>query len=141
MFTSNEVIAVLCAYVCGVILGFERTLHNRVVGIKTHALVSMGAAVFTLMAAKVGKENTLYAAVMIGGIISGIGFFARGAVMQENNGMTTNQPTAATVWISAAIGVTCGLLQLPLAFMITVIVVATTFFTEKLNQQVKKRIE
>jgi putative Mg2+ transporter-C (MgtC) family protein len=98
----------------------------------------MGACVFTLMAAKVGKENTLYAAVMIGGIISGIGFFARGAVMQEEDGKNTNQPTAATVWISAAIGVTAGMMQLPLAFAITVIVVATTCMTEKVNKRVQQ---
>jgi putative Mg2+ transporter-C (MgtC) family protein len=137
MFSSNEAIAIFCAYICGVIIGIERERKNQNVGIRTHALVSMGACAFTLLAARVGKENTLYSAVMIGGIISGIGFFSRGAVMENKDGRQTNQATAATVWISAAIGTACGLLQIPLAFMITAIVTVTTFATEKTREKWK----
>lgn len=99
----------------GAAIGFERELRDREAGIRTHLLVSLGSALFTIVSAYgfheflasgssvVRADPTRIAAQ----IVTGIGFLGAGAIIREGlsiRGLTT----AATLWVVAAIGMACG---------------------------------
>ncbi len=94
------------ATMLGVAIGLERQFRSRMAGLQTMALVSMGAALFTLMGAydfpTQGDRNRVAAQV-----VTGIGFLGAGVIIKE--GMTVvGLNTAATLWTTAAVGALCG---------------------------------
>jgi putative Mg2+ transporter-C (MgtC) family protein len=100
----------LLAGVLGAAIGFERQLHERDAGVRTHLLVSLGSALFTIISAygftdfaQVRWDPTRIAAQ----VVTGIGFLGAGAIIREGisvRGLTT----AATLWVVAAIGMGAG---------------------------------
>jgi putative Mg2+ transporter-C (MgtC) family protein len=99
----------LLALLCGLILGIERILSRKSAGIRTLALVSMGSALFTIIGILIFHEyHGDDPSRIVAQIISGIGFLGAGVILfQENkvHGVTT----ATDIWISASIGIACGL--------------------------------
>jgi putative Mg2+ transporter-C (MgtC) family protein len=86
----------------GAFIGLERELRGYPAGVRTVALVAMGAALFTDVGALLGEENRVAA-----GIVTGIGFLGAGVILREGHtirGITT----AATIWATAAIGMAVG---------------------------------
>lgn len=86
-------------------LGLERELSAQPAGLRTHALVSLGAALFTLTGAEVLHADPTRIAAQV---VSGIGFLGGGAILRDRatvRGLTT----AATLWAAAAIGLASGL--------------------------------
>ena len=103
------------ACILGGAIGFERELRDREAGIRTHLLVSLGSALFTIVSAYgfheflVGGGNIVRAdpSRIAAQIVTGIGFLGAGAIIREGlsvRGLTT----AATLWVVAAIGMSCG---------------------------------
>jgi putative Mg2+ transporter-C (MgtC) family protein len=103
------------ACLLGGAVGFERELRDREAGIRTHLLVSLGSALFTLVSAYgfheflTGGGNIVRAdpSRIAAQIVTGIGFLGAGAIIREGlsvRGLTT----AATLWVVAAIGMACG---------------------------------
>jgi putative Mg2+ transporter-C (MgtC) family protein len=90
-------------------LGYERESKGKAAGVRTHMLVALGAALFVMAPTLNGFEDASMSRV-IQGIVAGIGFLGAGAIVkgkpgEEIQGLTT----AATIWMTAAIGVTVGL--------------------------------
>ena len=94
-------------------IGIERELHDRFAGLRTHLLVSLGAALFTIVSAyawtgfKFGNGVSYDPTRIAAQIVTGIGFLGAGAIMRQGisvRGLTT----AATLWMAAAIGMTCA---------------------------------
>jgi len=108
---------VLMAIVLGGLIGMERTLHGRAAGFRTHALVCLGSAL--LMMAAVFQGRWMTEAEAIGtitsdptrtaqGIMTGIGFLGAGVIFKE--GLTVRGlTTAASIWVTAAIGIVVGI--------------------------------
>jgi putative Mg2+ transporter-C (MgtC) family protein len=103
------------AAVLGGAVGLERELREREAGLRTHLLVSVGAAVFTLVSAygfsefRYGLETgiTMDPTRIAAQIVTGIGFLGAGAIIRQGlsvRGLTT----AATLWVVAAIGMASG---------------------------------
>ncbi|HEY6133537.1 MAG TPA: MgtC/SapB family protein [Rubrivivax sp.] len=99
----------LLAAVLGGLLGYEREHQGKAAGVRTHMLVAMGAALFVLVPYQAGMPVPDLSRV-IQGIVAGIGFLGAGAII-KNRGEDDVQglTTAAGVWMTAAIGVACGL--------------------------------
>jgi len=102
-------IRLLLAALCGGILGYERENKGKAAGLRTHMLVSMGAALFVLVPDRAGMQVADMSRV-IQGIVAGVGFLGAGAIIkrrseEEVEGLTT----AAGIWMTAAIGMACGL--------------------------------
>ena len=98
----------LVAFLGGV-LGYERENRGKAAGIRTHMLVCMGAAMFVLVPQQAGMPTADMSRV-IQGVVAGIGFLGAGAIVKNSreddvHGLTT----AAGVWMTAAIGIACGL--------------------------------
>lgn len=98
----------------GFLLGFEREITGKFAGLRTHILVSVGATVFTLLSiygfkfvTETGLVGTNDPARIAAQIITGIGFIGAGTVMRQGTSIS-GITTAATLWVSAAVGMACG---------------------------------
>ncbi|MGL6054502.1 MAG: MgtC/SapB family protein, partial [Vibrio metschnikovii] len=106
----------------GAMVGLERQWHQRMAGLRTNALVSLGAASFTLMSMMVdGDASPTRVAAQV---VSGIGFLGAGVIMKEGANIR-GLNTAATLWCSAAIGVMIGANQWSGAVAVTIVILAT----------------
>jgi putative Mg2+ transporter-C (MgtC) family protein len=91
----------------GAIIGFERELHRQPAGFRTHSLVALGAALFTVVSAY-GFSGSLVDPTRIAAqIVSGIGFIGAGTILQYR-GHIRGLTTAASLWSVAAIGTAAG---------------------------------
>lgn len=102
--TLELIVRLLLAAVLGSILGYEREARSKAAGLRTHTLVALGAALFTISGAfgvaNVGVDQTRVAAQ----VVTGIGFIGAGTIVRS--GLTvTGLTTAATLWMAAALGV------------------------------------
>jgi putative Mg2+ transporter-C (MgtC) family protein len=97
------------AVLSGALIGFDREIRDKPAGLRTLTLVSLGSAVFTLTA--LDSENGIDSTSrVIQGIITGIGFLGAGTIIRgKTEESVRGLTTAASVWLSAAIGVACGL--------------------------------
>ena len=101
------------AVVVGGILGLNRELHGKSAGLRTHALVALGAAIVALLVLQ-GHGNLIEADAnalsrIVQGTLTGIGFLGAGLILRNAEGHPTGLTTAATIWICAIIGLLCGL--------------------------------
>ncbi len=90
--------------IIGLVIGIERESRGKDAGISTHILVIGGAMLFTMLSAVVDPNSTSRIA---SNIIPGIGFLGAGLILKEG-GNVHNLTTAASLWFSAAIGMTIG---------------------------------
>lgn len=114
-------VRIIVAVLCGGILGWERERNNRPAGLRTHMLVALGSAVFTLLALQMqgwGGEDAQYHDPLraVQGIIGGIGFLGAGSIIQAH-GSVKGITTAATIWVVGALGVACGAGLYPIAVL------------------------
>ncbi len=105
--SSDTVGRLLLATVLGGVIGLERELRHKPAGLRTNMLISLGAALFTIisfaMASAVGGDHTRIAAQ----IIPGIGFIGAGVVIRER-GAVLGITSAATIFVIASVGMACG---------------------------------
>ena len=101
------------ALILGGVIGLNRELHGKPAGLRTHALVSLGAAVATIVVLQPMNRDLPTDPNAIGrvvqGILTGIGFLGAGVILRDPSGHVTGLTTAATIWICAVLGIVCGL--------------------------------
>lgn len=118
----DTLLSVGSAFVLGGLIGLERQWRQRTAGLRTNALVAVGAAVFVDMANRLaGAEGAVR---VVAYVVSGVGFLGAGAIMKEGaNVIGLN--TAATLWGSAAVGACTGADMLAEAVVATLFVLAS----------------
>lgn len=110
--TWSELLArLLLAFLLGAIIGLDRELEQKSAGLRTNMLVSIGTALFTLSTLQTGAAQASADALprVIQGILAGVGFVGAGAIFQK--GRVHGLTSAATIWISSAVGLTAALGQ------------------------------
>ena len=106
---TRIILRLLVAAVLGGLLGYEREQQGKSAGVRTHMLVAIGAALFVLIPQQAGASTTDITRVLQG-LIAGVGFLGAGAIIMgtkqvETRGLTT----AASIWVTAAIGIAAGM--------------------------------
>ena len=108
---TQILVRLLMAALLSEVLGFEREHKGKAAGVRTHMLVSLGAALFVLTPSMAGADEQALSRV-IQGIVAGIGFLGAGTILKGNGqdashvkGLTT----AAGLWMTAAIGTAAGM--------------------------------
>jgi putative Mg2+ transporter-C (MgtC) family protein len=97
------------AMACGMVLGLNREFHHKPAGLRTHALVTLGAALFTVIALSVSPGELVSASRVIQGIVAGIGFIGGGVILHRDDPRGVHGlPTAASIWVGSAIGIATG---------------------------------
>lgn len=124
--TLDMLLRIFIALVCGCAIGSERQIHHRTAGLRTNALVALGACAFTIFDLmnhlQYGSELRVSAQVA-----SGIGFLCGGVIIKEGfniRGLTT----AATLWCAASSGVLAGMGYLLEAAIISILVMFINIF-------------
>ena len=101
------------AMLIGCALGINRDLRNKPAGLRTHALVALGSALIVVtsivLAHAVTPPDAGSVLRVVQGVITGIGFLGGGVILRDRETQSvTGLTTAATIWISACLGLTCG---------------------------------
>lgn len=129
------------ALLLGALFGVNRDLHGKPAGLRTHALVSLGAALATIMV--LNTPNGVMAAEpnavgrVVQGILTGIGFLGAGVIMRDPGGHVTGLTTAATIWLCAVLGIVCGLgywMLMGIGFIFTLLILL-------LGRPIERRLE
>ncbi|MEO7295143.1 MAG: MgtC/SapB family protein [Candidatus Limnocylindria bacterium] len=127
------------ALVLGAVIGWERELQRMPAGFRTHALVSLGSAIFTVISAYAltgpGSDPSRIAAQ----IVSGIGFLGGGAILHYG-GTVRGLTTAASLWAVAAVGMAAGAGLFVVACVSTVLVITALELFQRLERFAKRRL-
>jgi putative Mg2+ transporter-C (MgtC) family protein len=128
--TMEVVLRLFAAALIGSCIGLDREVRRKPAGMRTHALVALGAALVTLVVVRfdpaVNHSDALSRAVQ--GIIAGVGFLGGGAILKsENHEMVHGLTTAASIWLVASLGIACGVGQwiaalIALAFALIILI-------------------
>lgn len=132
-------IRLLIAATLGGMLGFEREQKGKAAGLRTHMLVSLGAALFVLIPQQAGVSDADLTRVLQG-LVAGIGFLGAGTIIKGNGdeeikGLTT----AAGIWLTAAIGVAAGMGREATAVLSTLLALAILYATPRIARRFQKR--
>lgn len=114
------VIKLLIALGLGAVVGFERQLKRRPAGLRTHMLVSLGAATFTAIGLSLEPNTSRIAEA----IVTGIGFLGAGAIIAQG-GRVRGLTSAATLWAVAGLGLVVGVGEYVLAVIIAALIFGT----------------
>lgn len=101
------ILRLLLAAALGAIIGYQRERSGKPAGLRTHILICIGSALFTI-GSLYGFGVTADPARVAAGIVAGIGFLGAGAIMRREEGIVEGLTTAATIWAIAAIGLAAG---------------------------------
>ena len=128
------IVRLLAALVAGACIGYERSFHGRPAGLRTHVLVCLASSLLMLVTVyedqwvRTTGEARLDPTRMAQGIMTGIGFLGAGVIVKEGlnvRGLTT----AASIWITAAIGIIAGVgLYLPLVVSVALTLAVLSVF-------------
>lgn len=113
---ADIALRLIAATAAGGVLGINRDIERKPVGIRTLAMVALGAALITVSALEVPglfeNKDALSRVVqgVIQGVMAGIGFIGAGVILRRPDAMAVKGlTTAATVWVTAALSIACGL--------------------------------
>jgi putative Mg2+ transporter-C (MgtC) family protein len=124
------VIRLLMATALGALVGFEREYHAKEAGVRTHLLVAVGSCLFMILSAYgfdafLDQDHVSFDPSRIAAqVVTGIGFLGAGTIILQKQ-VVRGLTTAAGVWVTAAIGLACGIGMYLIAAITTVIVIAS----------------
>jgi putative Mg2+ transporter-C (MgtC) family protein len=122
---------VLVAMLLGAAIGLERELTAQPAGLRTHMLVSLGAAVFTVAGAHAVPGNP---AAIAAPVVTGVGFLGGGAILRAGTNVR-GLTTAASLWLAAAAGLAVGLREWWLGVMATALALAVLMLVKRLEHE------
>lgn len=120
----TQILLLTLAFLMSAAIGIERDIRQKSAGARTHILVGMGSALFTLVSAYgfshlLGGDVVLDPSRIAAQIVSGIGFIGAGVIFVRQNAVS-GLTTAASIWVTAAVGMACGA-GMPLIAGLTVV--------------------
>ena len=128
------------ALILGGAIGFDREVKNRPAGLRTHMLIALAAAIFSITTLEIvaGLEKTGHSADPIRAIeavTAGVAFLAAGSIIQSRaqiSGLTTG----ASMWLAGAIGVACGFGFFSIAVLATALALIVLVGLQSLSQKI-----
>ena len=104
----DMVLRLLLAVALGAGIGFQRERAHKAAGLRTHILISLGAALFTVVSI-FGFSGTFDPARVAAGVVAGVGFIGAGVIFRGMTGEgVAGLTTAASIWAAAAVGLAAG---------------------------------
>jgi putative Mg2+ transporter-C (MgtC) family protein len=116
----------IVAVVLGACVGYERERAGKPAGVRTHGMVSLGAALFAVVSVH-GFEGGVDPARVAAQVVTGIGFLGAGAILHQRGGVH-GLTTAASLWVTAAIGLAVGVGMVVMSVETAVLVVLLLHF-------------
>ncbi len=103
-FMSDDIIKIAASMIVGSIIGAEREYKSKNAGFRTITLITIGATLYTMLSETIAGGTDFH---VVGNIVVGVGFLGAGAIFKDGSNVS-GLTTAATIWISAAIGMAIG---------------------------------
>lgn len=128
--------SIAAAILCGCIVGVERQLRGKPVGIRTSSLIVLGTYIFISTSMLVASDITDPSRI-IGQVITGVGFIGAG-VMLAKEGVVVGVTSAATIWVLASIGVCIAVVDELVAIKLSVVVVSILYGVDLLEERSTK---
>lgn len=128
----------LVAAILGAAIGLEREYHDHPAGMRTHLLVSVGSATFTVLSIEAFKAPGADPARIAAQIVTGIGFLGAGAILKDDAGIR-GLTTAASLWAVAAVGVASGAAAWGVAVAATIIVIVSLWPLREIERRIIDR--
>ena len=124
------------AVALGGAIGLERELRRKVAGLRTNAMVALGAAVFTVVAVELFSETESGDPTrIVMGVATGLGFLGAGSMIRSRHGVK-GVTTAAGIWVVGAVGAACGVGAFEVALVATGLALVVFFALGKFEAQV-----
>jgi putative Mg2+ transporter-C (MgtC) family protein len=123
----DTILRMVAAVVVGGAIGVNRDIHGKPTGIRAHALVSLGAAIFVIAGSGplIGADHPDALSRVIQGVVAGIGFLGGGVILRGATGLQVyHLVTAASLWVTTGVGILCGLGEYLVAGAATLLVLA-----------------
>lgn len=130
-------IRLMIAVLLGALVGYERERQGKPAGLRTHAMVALGAALFTVVSLY-GFGPTSDTSRLAAMIVSGIGFLGAGAILHERGGVQ-GLTTAASLWVTAAIGIAVGVGMILMSLATAGLVFAVLRFAPTVRQKAQEK--
>jgi putative Mg2+ transporter-C (MgtC) family protein len=135
---GRVLIRLVAAAALGAVVGFQRERLGKPAGLRTHMLVAVGSALFIVVPIELHMSSSL--PNVLQGVSTGIGFIGAGAILKlrdehEIHGLTT----AASVWMTAAIGLAVGLGGLGIAIVATLLMWLILSVLGRIERRVERR--
>ena len=148
--TLDFILRILIAALLGGAIGLEREYREKAAGFRTHFLVALGSALFMILSAYgfsdalSSAEHRLDVSRIAAQVVSGIGFIGAGTIIFQKNAVR-GLTTAASIWVTAAVGLTCGAGMYVLAAAATLLVLlgleAFNYFLRRFDKHRQMRNE
>ena len=103
---GQMLLRLVIAMILGSLIGYERERKGKPAGVRTHGMVSLGSALFTVVSLY-GFGGTGDPARVAAQVVTGIGFLGAGAILHQRDSVQ-GLTTAASLWVTAAIGLSVG---------------------------------
>lgn len=132
------------ALLFGCIIGIERNLHGKPTGMKTLGLVALGSALVAMASMEFAPLDGQYShdalSRAIQGVITGIGFLGAGVIVFNNeSSKVKGLTTAASIWVTAGIGIVCGMGAWRIAGIGLILVMLLFFLGHPLERMLHRR--
>lgn len=125
--------------VLGAVIGLEREFHRQPAGFRTHSLVALGAALFTIVSAYGFVGSSVDPTRIAAQIVSGIGFIGAGTILQYR-GNIRGLTTAASLWSVAAVGMAAGAGLLAMAAIGTALILVVLYLLDRVEAFVTRHL-
>ena len=133
----EQIGSMLAAVLLGALIGLERELSRKPLGLRTNVLICLGASIFTIVSIQMGLALGGSPERIAAQIVGGIGFLGAGAIIRDR-GTVQGATTAATIWLVASIGMACGAGYFAVALVGTALALFVLFglhpFEKKMDQ-------
>ena len=106
VFDSSLWLKISFSIFCGFVIGLERQIRGKPVGIRTSILITLGSMLFIALAKGLSLDSSTER--VLGQLVTGIGFLGAGVIMNKE-GLVTGMTSAAVIWLLAGIGAAIGL--------------------------------
>jgi putative Mg2+ transporter-C (MgtC) family protein len=140
---ADATVRMLFALLIGAIIGIDRDLHGKPTGIKTLGLVSLGSCIATMCAMDFSSDpfsQHTDVSRVVQGIVTGIGFLGAGVIIQNpRENRVRGLTTAASIWVTAAVGILCGMGVWSLALVATVLLIVTLVVGRGIEKHLLRR--
>ena len=142
---ATAMIRLVSALVLGALIGWERELHARAAGLRTHMMIAMAACLFTLVSYALadfpgGEGLRLDPLRLIEAVTAGVAFLAAGSII-TSGGQVRGLTTGAGMWLAGAIGLCCGLGQIGLAALASLLAIIVLWLLRRLTARLGARAD
>ena len=135
--TIEAIIQIFLSFIAGFLIGLEREKSGHPAGLKTHILVCVGACLVMIISMNAFSSGD--PARLAAQVVSGMGFIGAGAIMRDNSGGIKGITTAATLWVTACVGLGLGSGMYIVTFVVVVIVALSLIFVKQIEAKLIRK--